>query len=1142
MGFNTDKKDQLKDSMDYDSNGRLNAIANKAATLDAPVLIIGLGGTGVDSVIKLKKVVYDRLKCEVAENGEIKDKPANIEYLVMDTSIENEKKVYQGIRFNPTLKESFIFTTPNVQKIINNKKPDYIESWLSHDITQATVLNGAGGVRQLGRLMLFMNIHEVVSTLESKIRRITASYKNNVPLYVFVLSGISGGTGSGTFIDIAYLVKTVADRVSAERPVNNVGILFLPDVNLSQPGLTDPIKENIRRNGFAALKELDYLMNVNETGDHFEQDYGMIKVGMDGNNPGTPFDVCILMSTMDKQGVTVQNAYEYTINVTAETVINFIASEQVSKDDDVSKFSIQEFLSNEVGNRSTFVGMLDENRHPINYIYSIAGASSAKLPMNDIMSYMTYLAFKEVEGLWNREPEETEVQELLELFGIEAQNLELTLCQSSPVRQNMSRHTYELIRQNSKLVIDDYESVLAQQKAYLNLKSRDMVADMQAKIEDPNNYLNDVFRDLNRGPVVAQQMLYTTRNHMCITNELKELSRYFLTNKPDSLILESLKTDASDKLNKLLTSKPLLPGSKAKLRDEFIKSCDAYYDAQYKVYAYDNLAAICNQYFTMFMDKNNAVYDCVADLLLTLTELFSKYGNIKTQTSQHMQGNTKLLSWDLINTPAFISELEKHMNKNDDLYVDLHAFITSFYTYLFENTDIWVGKERADVVERINTFISQSFENLLDKSMDYYVQFIALSEGKSLTVYIDGIFKKLENNANIMFPVGGNYHTVVQHPRYSYISVPDNAAAIKNGAQTHTNSNQSIIKSSGIHDSIYMMNFESAVPLTAYSELSVYHDAYVKFAPASPGLHLYENQKRNWRKLPSPYPESEWLSGHYINQEAEENAAIRTLFDKAKKYGYIGWDESSKKYMCFYGKLVDIKAILKAYGIEPDASMNDMNAAKRCVKALRSEMENRERLTGRTAIYDMKLLKGGAGELIPDEEYEKNLFIKMVAVRAEIAAMVENHEECLSVLEKLSGVDELDDKMLHYIRCIYTKTLTKRRGEYLYYNKQGMVQPFGELNGKQNNYQDYYLFMMFLNMEAADNKELVAVVEKNRSQLKQTDEGYEEMKESLNELLARLSDKISELNGEWREIDNGETILQTYRAIYDVADGESGSF
>ena len=68
MAFDVDAKKKIKDSMDYDGGGHLNAVANKVAALDAPVLIVGLGGTGADAVIQVKKLIYDRLKCE--KNGE----------------------------------------------------------------------------------------------------------------------------------------------------------------------------------------------------------------------------------------------------------------------------------------------------------------------------------------------------------------------------------------------------------------------------------------------------------------------------------------------------------------------------------------------------------------------------------------------------------------------------------------------------------------------------------------------------------------------------------------------------------------------------------------------------------------------------------------------------------------------------------------------------------------------------------------------------------------------------------------------------------------------------------------------------------------------------------------------------------------
>lgn len=1139
MPLDVDRKKKIKESLDYDEHGRLRAIANKAAALDAPVLIVGLGGTGVDSVIKVKKMIYDRIKCEQT-SGEVRDKPKNIEYLVMDTSLENENKSLQGIGFSEALEESYIFTSPNIQTILANPLPSYIESWLSKDIRQEQVLNGAGGVRQLGRLMLFLNIHKIVATLETKIARVTAGYPSAVPLYVFLISGISGGTGSGTFLDIPYIIKEKAFQIDSGRPVQNIGLIFLPDVNLSQPGIKETKKENIKRNGFAAMKELDYLMNLEASGDHFEQDYGPIKVGSAGGKTGAPYDVCILMSSKDKRGVTIVNPYEYTINVAAETVVNFIASEDVSS---FQQFSINSFISNEMDDRDTFVNMLGENKRPVNYKYSIAGASSARLPLDDIISYMASLAFREVRDLYNKRPTQEEVTEVLNSFGIDERALEMELCQNSPRRTNMERHTFNLIKQNPKLIDEEYNAVLVRQQGYLNTKMLDMVKEMKKKIADPNNRINDIFKDVEKGPVVAQQMLYTTSGNLCVTKKLKDLNLYFMTNKPTSQQLQVLRTEMQNQLRRLLNSKQVIGALKNKIRDEFVKSCDDYYDALFKTDAYTLLAALCSQYSQLFMDRNNEIYDCIADLLRTLITLFEKYADIRSEQVEEVDEYSKTMSWNLIETPVFIKELEQRMGKNGDLYIDLHGFVTKFYSYLFENVDIWTGKEKADIIEKLNAFISGAFEVVIDKSMDYYLDFISKSQGKSLTQYCDELFGQLYDRANIMFPIRSTYHTTVEQPGYSFVSVPSNAREIGERIRAHMKG-KSIIKESGIKESIFIINFESAVPLSSYADLSMCHDSYSTLLPTTPGLHLYEGKKKNWSDLPSPYPQSEWLAGHKIEREAAENEALCGIFDKALEYGYLTWEDDSRRYVCRWGGTVDYAAVLKEENVNPDAELNDFARANKCTKVIKRALSDEGRLAESLAVYDTKMKTLEDESVVPDIDYAKALFIKMYSARKAVKNMVENHEQCLEVLDKLKKYADIDESVVAFINCIVTGTLIKKRGEYVFEDRTEKIQLFGELNGKQNHYPDYYLFQLFM---AADDKkrgDLLYMADKNKSAMKKTDESYEEMRGNLQSYVLELTERIEKLKAEIaeEEPENGDTMLLVYRSLFETAQAELGKF
>ena len=1141
MAFDQDKKVKIRESMDYKSNGRLTAVANKAASLNAPILIVGLGGTGVDSVIKVKKMIYDRLQCE-EKAGEIMDKPANIEYLVMDTDRENENKATGGIRFSETLEECFIFTSSNIQrKLESNSLPNYIDSWIDKNINVSEVINGAGAIRQVGRFMLFDNLKRVEDAIESKIRRVTAPFDNQVPLYVFILAGISGGTGSGAFLDMPYIIKGIARKIDDNRVVNRIGLIFLPDVSLSQPGLATTKKENLKKNGFAALKELDYLMNVAASGDCFEQDYGSFKIGKNADGDIPPYEVCILMSTKDQNGVTIVNPYEYTLNVAAETVVNFIASEP---NVDVGHFSINSFLSNDKSDASTFASLLGEDRRPVNYKYAVAGASSAKLPLDDIMSYMTYLAFKEVDGLWNRIPKDDEVVEVLDSFGIEQKNMEMLLCTGAPMLQNMARHTYERIKQSPQMIIGEFDAVFEQRKKYIDSKMSDMLEDMKSQLVDDNNAITEMFKDINRGPVFAQRLLFTTSDNFCITKALKELNRYFNTNGPTANQIDGIKKLSESKLNELLAAKPLLQGSKTKLRDEFIKACNDYYDSLYKLYCYDTLASLCVQYHNMFLDRNNEVYDCIADLLSTLVELFTKFADIRTEKSEVEEGNNKTMSWTLIKTPDFIKELEKRMGKNDDLYINLHAFVTEFYTYMFENIDIWNGKEKADVIEKINYFISKSFDNVLNKSMDYYIDFIAKSYGMTAADFSRDIYTKLKSRSNIKFPLRATYHTTVANPGYSYVSVPVNATEIRKTVKAGVN-DKSIVKESGILDSVFMMNFMSAMPLSAYADLSECHKTYSNLAGNNHGLHLYEGKRINWRVLPSPYPQSEWETGHFIQQEADENDKHRTIFNKAKEYGFIKLErkaDSSQCFNCYWGDPVDVDGILKLHSVNPDNEINTPAGAIACIEAINDKLNAEDRLSYHKSIYDVRMTILDDGSKVFDEEFAKNIFIKMISLRTSITNMVTNQDKCMDVLTKLEPYIKRKKLYTKYVKLIYTAAVFKKRGEYVFIDKTDAVQMFCRLEGTQNDYPEYYLYNYFFKKQLEGDKvfteELIKVCDKIYVQNQKTEDDYNVMKNRLSDYVSQLNETITELNSEWRDVENGADILSTYKDIQKVAEAE----
>ena len=230
-------------------------------------LVIAAGGTGVDALLETKGLI--NMTC--CEDANTKNKPTpNVAYRAFDTDKRSVEEVHSSARTGGVMldaqKGEFVqMKAPDIATFLSDKfrdsVPEYIRSWLDFGIDPIAGGDGAGGIRQCGRLLMFMNIDRVKDAIESAIRTMVAG-KPVEALNIYLMTGVGGGTGSGTFIDLAYIARQVASEILPNK-VTMYGYIFMPDVNLSKP-VTEDARKYIQKNGYAALKELDYLMNMHE--------------------------------------------------------------------------------------------------------------------------------------------------------------------------------------------------------------------------------------------------------------------------------------------------------------------------------------------------------------------------------------------------------------------------------------------------------------------------------------------------------------------------------------------------------------------------------------------------------------------------------------------------------------------------------------------------------------------------------------------------------------------------------------------------------------------------------------------------------------------------------------------------------------
>ena len=213
--------------------------------MDKPTLIIGIGTSGLR--------VLEQVQYFYRENTGT-NRPKNVAYLYLET---DENSHPQTIGDND-IKQVYI-SLKNRETLINGLKEEkQLDTfWLPKIESVLDTGFGAGGWPSFGRLAMwggsnFDLISRSIKTSWSEIASHNILESKGSEPAIFIVGSLTGGTGTGIFIDMAYLVKHLIDEV---REV--FGLFLIPGQD-SYRG-----KETIYCNSYAALKSLDYYNDRN---------------------------------------------------------------------------------------------------------------------------------------------------------------------------------------------------------------------------------------------------------------------------------------------------------------------------------------------------------------------------------------------------------------------------------------------------------------------------------------------------------------------------------------------------------------------------------------------------------------------------------------------------------------------------------------------------------------------------------------------------------------------------------------------------------------------------------------------------------------------------------------------------------------
>jgi len=1105
--------------LDIQQGGGIVSKKIRVDTIDNPMLVIGLGGTGIDALLRLKYQINRRFNLPMDPMTKKRlDKPANIDFLAFETNEQDKNKKYKGIGLDP-LNELVLLSEAGIGSMLQNRTRLHpsIASWLSPELHIADGINGASGVRQGGRLLLFTKINQVVDAIQKKVKELQKGTDRKI--YIFILTGLSGGTGSGCFLDIAYITRAILDLEAGGSGIDRsdiMGYLFTPDVNLANPSLSIHTQEYIKKNGYAALKELDYWMNIEERREHFKQEYGT-RLSVDTGMP--PFDLCHLISATDTEGKTIHNAYDYCMNVTAENITNFMASEDKQSGEE---FAIHDYISN----IETNIKQMREATLPANYKYNIIGASASILPIEEMTTYMAFRVFERIQGMFGAVPTEEEVGDMARRLGLDMDSVcrrfEQNVPEALPGFESREAFSYHNVIKTQAVNID-----VELENNFL-LKARE--AFNHAAQQLPNELKESVFDEIKRlfvspefGPVYASNVL-VNKEGFCL---VKTIEANIVTLKEQLAKLpQQIDYQIENAIEKMQDARSAFI-SKEKKKNDYIDSKVSEYFLRADIEKFTKMIAAYEDLRMLLIERNNQFYAVFTEILNTLNGIFKKDGQILIQANESVDEKGNLTyHWNVVS----VKDVAKHIDKVIDEY-DVSILVSEFTSMLLKEADQWINEAEIDIISSISDFITDKFSDLISKTMEEFLV-MKYGEEESLVELVEKqIATKLSRDAVPLFYLTNN--SEFNFPYYAMVSVPANTPSIykglKNFQEKYPNSAAKFsLRQSKLTNRIFWVTTRNGVPLYAYGPLKAYEKLYEEtiYTREGVGRHLVMSDKESWVSLPSPIPQGAW-GDTYSNPRIEELMKEgKELFERGLGYHIIEKREDSGLNNQYILKRVvdfDLAAQIAQYAI--DLSKPNFTSIQNALNDFEAQVAN-----GLKGEKEIQSIMNSYSEELAFEGIMRYPLQKQI-LKEEIKKYEAMEAYIVQLKEVVEGAKEEEKNIENFVKSLYTKTLYKKGALYLYDKdeEEELYDPI--LNVMDiNKYAEYELYKRFTALEGKLKSVMIRKSEKRVKALTQS-EDITVLMERLDDILAVYGERREEIEDEVHEIVDGKQIYGFYRDI-----------
>ena len=819
-------------------------------------LVISLGGSGADMLRETKGLINQNCSSD-------KDKhvaPNRVAYLAFDTAKNEKEKKSSKATGQITLDDNELIILPDGGLSIlldpairndNRARYPYIYRWLDTRIPPLTGQNGAGGIRQAGRAMLFLEMNNVVEAIRRTISKLITG--NEVKsLNIYLLAGISGGTGSGTFLDMAYIVRHIAEEIAGvgAHRVSNIrvfGYLLMPDVNLLNAD--DKTRPNILQNAGAAMQELEHAMKLTEIGEYYTCQYSD---NFTLRTNKRPFNYVHLICAKAKDGFVPKEPYQHCLDTVAGSILCFVSGQKKSEDSKQggvkaeAQFPVDSYYSN-IDQTQAIAQQRNTYKERSN-CYISTGYACWQIPADRLVKYIFTLMFGKVNDLFLNEPSQDDAFNLLYDLQLDVDAMMLEFM-GEIVNNMLNAGNYrasDLFGQNR---LDLYNHLnFRDTQNYAMGKFLTNMEGFEARFRER---LEKEFRDVRRGPIWTNHVLVsgTAARIDALDNLIAEEKRRTIKRRSEAKVAADTSTAKID----YMVQKEGPRANKRKCQ-EFIIAWNEYFRAQMEIFCCDLLLG------NDIGDNQIGYYDYVASTVARINNQWLEVTRkileelaavVKDNTDEFKKASVKDtargFTWVSGNIPDLDKTLRKILANNG---ADEETMMAAFLKELLSKAEEW-SHNNINVRKFIEDYLQDQASSVLNTSLETLLS-TCFKEGNPLDKSVAmGLMPYMAEQAKPLFDgnntVSGTYN----------ITIPAGCENIERGVRMFTKGEKEYnLETSYLRNRISVICTATGISLHEYT-LYEECERVISGNPNAKGLFLNQGEedvvgRANWMTMPLP--------------------------------------------------------------------------------------------------------------------------------------------------------------------------------------------------------------------------------------------------------------------------------------------------